>query len=115
MHLRLIALLVVSSAIGCGGERQTPPSSVASTEDEALEPVQTPAVHPEPVDPAIAEFVRTLDEDPDMLHNDYTPSVHGLIAAGVPGALAVVDLLRSSNADTRLHARRVVVYLLLLL
>jgi hypothetical protein len=62
----------------------------------------------EPTKAAIDDLVRTIDDDPDPLHNDYTPSVWKLTEAGLPGAAAVIDLLESPKELTRLHAQRVV-------
>ena len=57
---------------------------------------------------AIAKLVHTLDDHPNPLHSDITPSVEQLIEVGLPGGAAVVDLLDSPNGRTRLHAQRVV-------
>jgi hypothetical protein len=56
----------------------------------------------------VARLVLTLDDDADILHNDYTPSVHRLVALGLPGAAAIVDKLTSPSYLTRLHASRVI-------
>jgi hypothetical protein len=61
------------------------------------------------VDPAVlAALVRTLDERPDPLHVDVTPSVLALIDLGLPGAEAVLDRLNAPERLTRMRAQRVV-------
>ncbi len=59
------------------------------------------------IDSEIAQLVRTIDEDPDILHNDYTPSVQRLIDKGLAGAAAVVPLLNTDDQMTRRRAQRV--------
>jgi hypothetical protein len=60
----------------------------------------------EPMD--IAALLRSFNEHPDPLHVDVTPAVLQLIDRGLPGALAVLELLNSGEVLTRLRARRVV-------
>lgn len=55
----------------------------------------------------IENLVRTINDDPDPLHTDVTPSVLGLIEQGLPGARAVVDLLDAPELLTRRRAQRV--------
>jgi len=55
----------------------------------------------------IETLVKTIDEDPDPLHADVTPSVLELIERGLPGAKAVVDLLDATEFLTRKRAQRV--------
>lgn len=55
----------------------------------------------------IAELVRAIDENPDELYNDYTPSVQRLIDKGLAGAAAVVPLLNTDDQMTRRRAQRV--------
>lgn len=59
-------------------------------------------------DAQIAELAAHLDDDADILHADYTPSVWQLCGAGPRGALAVVDRLDAADLMTRMHAERVV-------
>ncbi len=56
----------------------------------------------------IDSLVRTIDDKYDILHSDYTPSIHKLSTLGIPSLEAVIPLLSSPMADTRLHAQRVV-------
>ena len=53
-------------------------------------------------------LVKTIDDNYDMLHTDYTPSVYKLSELGIPAIEAVIPLLDNTRADTRLHAQRVV-------
>lgn len=55
----------------------------------------------------IEDLVRTIDDDPDPLHTDFTPSVLALIEKGLPGARAVLDLLDAPELPTRRRAQRV--------
>jgi hypothetical protein len=65
-----------------------------------------PEVSPEapPVDPRVAALYARLNDNPDLLHFDYTPAVHELIAIGRPAIAPALDLMLSENATTRLHA-----------
>ncbi|MFH0894877.1 MAG: hypothetical protein V2A54_10625 [Bacteroidota bacterium] len=56
----------------------------------------------------IDSLVKTIDDNYDILHSDFTPSVHKLSTMGIPAIEAVLPLLNSSKEDTRLHAQRVV-------
>jgi hypothetical protein len=68
-----------------------------------------PRLTSRPADPErIARLLRTLDDDADPLHADFTPSVFGLIQLGLPGAAAVVDTLESPSGSSRMHASRVI-------
>src|SRR5688500_4081046 len=53
-------------------------------------------------------LVKTIDDNYDPLHTDYTPSVHALSSLGLPAIKAVLPVLNSPKSDTRLHAQRVV-------
>ncbi|MEZ4403192.1 MAG: hypothetical protein R3B06_24420 [Kofleriaceae bacterium] len=69
------------------------------------QPAPAPPAAIPPV-PSIASLVATLDDDPDLLHNDVTPAVWGLCAHQLAGAAAVVPLLEAAAPMTRLHASR---------
>lgn len=56
----------------------------------------------------IDSLVATIDDNYDMLHTDYTPSVYKLSGLGIPAVEAVIPLLDNTSEDTRLHAQRVV-------
>jgi hypothetical protein len=59
------------------------------------------------MDSSIVQLVQSIDDNPDPLHADYTPSVHQLIEKGLPAVPPVLVLMRSDSKDTRLHAQRV--------
>lgn len=63
---------------------------------------------PESIDDALAGLVRSIDENPDPLHVDVTPSVLQLMESGLPAARAVLELLDAPDALTRKRAQRVV-------
>jgi hypothetical protein len=56
----------------------------------------------------IKALIGSLREQPDPLHAGYSPSVHKLVAMGLDGALAVVDLLNAEDRSLRPYAQRVV-------
>ncbi|MCB9230608.1 MAG: hypothetical protein H6581_03050 [Bacteroidia bacterium] len=53
-------------------------------------------------------LVKIIDQDPDILHLDFTPAVHDLIGCGLPGAAVCIDLLQNPDPYTRLHAWTVI-------
>jgi hypothetical protein len=55
----------------------------------------------------IAQLVQTIDDNPDRLHADVTPSVLKLTKLGLPAARAVLPLLDSPKQLTRMRAFRV--------
>lgn len=55
----------------------------------------------------IDSLIATLDDNYDMLHSDYTPSVHKLSELGIPAIVAVLPILNNPTDETRLHAQRV--------
>ncbi|MCB1037503.1 MAG: hypothetical protein KDD47_26970 [Acidobacteria bacterium] len=55
----------------------------------------------------VARLVAALDEAPDKLHSDVTPSVRRLIEIGEPTLDAVLDQMLSESEPTRLRAQRV--------
>ena len=54
--------------------------------------------------PLLADLVRTIDDDPDILHGDYTPAVWALCGRGLDGAEAILPLLEAPSDTTRMHA-----------
>ncbi len=60
------------------------------------------------IDPAeIERLIQQIDESPDKLHGDYTPSVYRLIEMGEPVLSQVLSLMLSHGEMTRLRAQRV--------
>jgi HEAT repeat protein len=56
---------------------------------------------------ALAACLRTIDDAPDMLHYDITPSVRTLVKMGLPALKSVLPLLGAANERTRQHAQKV--------
>jgi len=52
-------------------------------------------------------LIRTINDDADILHSDYTPSVNRLIEIGMPSVDPVLELMLSDDEETRVHAQRV--------
>jgi hypothetical protein len=55
----------------------------------------------------IQRLLATINEAPDPLHFDLTPSVHALSAMGVQVLPALLPLLSSTDPRTRQRAQRV--------
>jgi hypothetical protein len=55
----------------------------------------------------IIELVKSINDDPDLLHADYTPSVRKLIEKGLPSVPYVLVLMTSESEYTRMRAQRV--------
>jgi hypothetical protein len=86
--------IALIAAAGCGGAKVKKPA-------KAVTPCPAPTAQ-------IEKLVADLDVAPDPTHADYTPSVHALIDLGHAGACGVVARLEADDADSRLHAQRVV-------
>lgn len=56
----------------------------------------------------IARIIREIDQHPDKLHSDYTPSVHRLIEIGETALDPVLELMLLDRRETRLRAQRVI-------
>jgi hypothetical protein len=57
---------------------------------------------------ALEACLHTLNDAPDPLHADRTPSVQSLIEIGEPALSPLLDLLESDDRNTRIHAERAV-------
>jgi len=55
---------------------------------------------------ALSAAIQTINDAPDQLHLDLTPSVFTLGDMGTAAAAQLVDLLMSEEQTTRLHAHR---------
>jgi len=55
---------------------------------------------------ALAACLGTIDDNPDELHLDLTPSVHALGEMGIEAIAPLLDLMSSGERDTRMHAQR---------
>jgi hypothetical protein len=87
--LRVIVVMAVCVGSGCAGRNLFPHSAKQSQEEQ------------------LDELVRTINDDPNPLHGDYTPSVDKLIKVGDVAIPRVLDLMLSDDEITRLRAQRV--------
>jgi HEAT repeat protein len=55
---------------------------------------------------ALQACLSTIDDNPDQLHLDLTPSVHALGDMGLQAVAPLLDLMGSAERDTRMHAQR---------
>ncbi|MCE9548220.1 MAG: hypothetical protein K8T25_22335 [Planctomycetia bacterium] len=55
---------------------------------------------------AINKLIAAIDKDPDWLHSDYTPAVHELTKIGWPAIEPLLDVLLTTNEETRMRAQR---------
>lgn len=55
---------------------------------------------------ALSACLRTIDDNPDLLHLDLTPSVHALGDMGLAAVGPLLDLMLRGERDTRMHAQR---------
>jgi len=55
----------------------------------------------------VARLVAAINDHPDAAHGDYTPAVHALVRIGVEALPALLPLLKSADAFTRMRAQRV--------
>ena len=61
---------------------------------------------PRPAAVRVAELLKRIDEAPDELHVDLTPAANELVTIGRPALPGLLNLMASSNEETRLHAQR---------
>jgi len=55
---------------------------------------------------ALPACLSTIDDNPDELHLDLTPSVHALGEMGIEAIAPLLELMSSGKRDTRMHAQR---------
>ena len=67
------------------------------------QPQKSPTAIEQKVDALIAK----IDENPDILHSDYTPAVSELVRIGEPALPMVLPLMEHANEMTRLRASHV--------
>jgi hypothetical protein len=104
------AIAAILLLAGCASPPETQKTPGAPRASAAPGPTSAEAVMASspPVDANVAALVRTIDDDPDPLHADFTPAVQALVKKGWPGARAVVHLLDAPEHLTRLRAQRVI-------
>jgi hypothetical protein len=56
----------------------------------------------------VASLIKVIDNDPDELHFDYTPTVHDLIKVGRPAIGPLLDVMLEDPSAKRLHAQRAI-------
>jgi hypothetical protein len=52
----------------------------------------------------VDRLVRTINDNPNKLHSQYTPSVEGLISIGAPAIPRLLDLMETGDYMTRMRA-----------
>lgn len=77
------------------------------SEDEDVRAIGAAGLHGLGTPDALAAAVATIDDAPDPLHFDFTPSVRALTEMGVAALRAVLPLLDSADERTRQHAQKV--------
>lgn len=97
----LAGILVIAAIRGVFGEAPKAQNAPPVRRDPG--PAE-PALSP--VDQRVRELCDRINEDPDLLHFDYTPAVHELIDIGAPAIPPALDLMLSEDSDTRLRAER---------
>jgi hypothetical protein len=55
---------------------------------------------------ALPACLSTIDDNPDELHLDLTPSVHALGEMGIEAMAPLLELMSSGERDRRMHAQR---------
>ena len=92
-----VSLVVICIASGCSMSQLFTQPEPLSTEEQ------------------VESLVRSINDFPDPLHNDYTPSVWKLIELGDAAMPRMVDLMLLDGGpydeDTRLHAERVLFWI----
>lgn len=58
-------------------------------------------------DDEIIKLVKSINDNPDLLHSDLTPAVFKLIDKGLPSVPYMLKLMKSDSQETRLRASRV--------
>ena len=97
------AILFSCIFFGCGKEKSSPPEKAMPTR-KADNLVDSQIEVPNRVTKLISE----LDENPDVLHGDYTPAVRKLIDIGQPAIVPILDVMvTDDNQLSRLRAQRV--------
>ena len=90
--ISLVSLLIVC----CSNGSDHIPNSITTTNKSVLENSDTLSL--------LDSLIMTIDDNSDILHSDYTPSVHQLSTMGIPALDAITPLLSSADEMTRLHA-----------
>lgn len=78
-----------------------------NSDDEEIRAISATGLYKLGAEVALKACVSTINDAPDMLHYDITPSVLALAEMGIPALQYVLPLLDSADARTRQHAQRV--------
>lgn len=113
-RIRAACLLLILSA--CAPQSPPPPDPVVPPEPVIAAPPPLPedtpesilALIPEDTPEPIKSLIAHINDDPDLLHSDYTPAVFELIEVGEPALRPVLRLMLSQHRKTRQHAERVI-------
>jgi hypothetical protein len=89
--MKCVLFAAVAAMVGCA--TPTAPKPVAGADPDASAK-------------RVQELLAKLDDNPDILHFDYTPAVSELIELGEPAIEPTFAYLLSDNEATRLHAER---------
>jgi HEAT repeat protein len=78
-----------------------------TSEDEEVRSIAARGLFELGASDAVDALLRTIDDAPDMLHADVTPSVNALGSLGLSVLPRVLPLLNAAERATRQHAQRV--------
>ncbi|RMH34837.1 MAG: HEAT repeat domain-containing protein [Nitrospirae bacterium] len=99
---------LVDTLIALDDERVVPALRAWLTaDDEDLRALAAVGLHNLDAEDAIQACLATINDAPDPLHADVTPSVRALAERGLAALPAVLPLLESPDARTRQHAQKV--------
>jgi hypothetical protein len=95
-RIALASVLLVT-----GHNPQTEPIPPAPPEEQAPPSPERPT---QPIPKNVASALTRINDNPFVLHNDYTPAVEELIAIGEPALEPTLTLILSDDRDTVEHA-----------
>ena len=77
------------------------------SDDEEIRSIAAAGLYKQGAADALYACLKTIDDAPDMLHYDITPSVQALTKMGFPALKSLLPLLDAANERTRQHAQKV--------
>lgn len=77
------------------------------SDDEDIRAIAATGLFQLGTEDALQACLKTIDDSPDMLHFEVTPSVRALTKMGLPALSSVLPLLDAENEETRRHAQKV--------
>jgi len=81
--------------------------SALDSDDEVTRAIGASGLYKLGAADALEACLRTINDAPDMLHYDITPSVRALTAMGLPVLKSLLPLLEADDERTRQHAQKV--------